>query len=271
MTGAKQGYSFSNASAHAADHLRALTELLDPGTTQLLKSLVDLRGKRCLEVGAGKGSIAQWMAAMVGDEGHVTAVDLDVSHIQPHPRLTILEHDITQGVPPDGPYDVIHVRLLFNHLPERRPVLHSLVGLLAPDGLLVIEEWFPQSPARMVAHAPSTAAQAVFMRFQEALQRVLAEHGNDRFWSVNALDALVEEGLIDVDAQVTARAWHGGDAGCRLQQASLRQLYDELIAHNLTPEQLDHVNELLNDPRFVLFGHLLYATWGRRQSTEPAA
>jgi SAM-dependent methyltransferase len=270
VTGTRQGYSFSNASAHAADHLHALAELLDPGTTQLLKSLVDLRGRNCLEVGAGGGSIPRWLAASVGEQGHVTAVDLDVSHIEPHPRLTILEHDITQADPPGGPFDVIHARLLLNHLPQRRAVLHRLAGLLARGGLLVDEEWSPQNPSRMVAHAANTADEAVFMYFQEVLLKVLAGHGNDRFWSVEALDAFVEEGLVDVDAQMTSRAWRGGGSGCRLQQASLKQLRDELIGHDLTPEQLDHVYQLLGDPRFVLFGHLLYATWGWRARGKTA-
>lgn len=263
MTGARtrQGYSFSNASAHAADHLQALAELLDPGTTRLLTSLVDLRGKTCLEVGAGGGSIALWMAEQVGDHGHVTALDLDVSHIPPHTRLTILDHDITHGVPPGAPFDVIHVRLLLNHLPQRREVLHRLVGLLAPGGLLVDEEWSPQAPGRMVAHAADAADRAIYMRFQEALLEVLSEHGNDRFWPTHALGAFVAEGLVAVDTQISARAWHAGDAGCRLQQASLHQLWGELIAHDLAPEQLDYVHGLLDDPRFVLFGHLLHATW----------
>jgi 2-polyprenyl-3-methyl-5-hydroxy-6-metoxy-1,4-benzoquinol methylase len=271
MTGTRQGYSFSNASPHAADHLQALAKLLDPGTTQLLKSLVDLSGKNCLEVAAGGGSIARWLAAMVGEQGRVTAIDLDVSHIAPHPRLTILEHDITKGDPPGGPFDVIHVRLLLNHLPQRRQVLHRLAGLLAPGGLLVVEEWHPQTPSRMVAHAANTADKAVYMYFQDALLAVLAAHGNDRFWSMEALHAFIEEGLVDVDAQMTARAWRGGGPGCRLQQASLQQLRDELLAHDLTPEQLDHVHQLLDDPQFVLFGHLLYATWGWRAPAEPAA
>lgn len=277
---AGQGYSFSNAHAHAAGHLQALAELLDPGTTQLLTSLVDLRGKTCLEVGAGGGSIARWLAAMVGDHGHVTAADLDVSHIQAHPRLTIVEHDITAADPPagplagpladplGGPFEVIHVRLLLNHLPQRREVLHRLVGLLAPGGLLVDEEWFPQTPARMVAHAVNTADKAVYMYVQDALLAVLAGHGNDRFWSMEALHAFAEEGLVDLDARISARAWRGGGPGCRLQQASLAQLRDELLGHDLTPEQLGLAHRLLDDPRFVLFGHLLYSTIGWRAASE---
>ena len=34
-------------------------------------------GWRCLEVGAGSGSVARWLAAKVGPEGSVLATDID--------------------------------------------------------------------------------------------------------------------------------------------------------------------------------------------------
>jgi tRNA A58 N-methylase Trm61 len=36
-------------------------------------------GARCLEVGAGRGSIAAWLCRAVGPAGHVTATDLQTS------------------------------------------------------------------------------------------------------------------------------------------------------------------------------------------------
>jgi ubiquinone/menaquinone biosynthesis C-methylase UbiE len=35
-------------------------------------------GWRCLEVGAGRGSMAVWLAQRVGPSGHVVATDVDV-------------------------------------------------------------------------------------------------------------------------------------------------------------------------------------------------
>jgi tRNA A58 N-methylase Trm61 len=64
--------------ADARDRLRAAEELLDDGTTRLLARLGVGAGWRCLEVGAGGGSIARWLANAVGPDGKVIATDVEV-------------------------------------------------------------------------------------------------------------------------------------------------------------------------------------------------
>ena len=39
-------------------------------------------GARCLEVGAGSGSMALWMAARVGETGHVLATDINPRFVE---------------------------------------------------------------------------------------------------------------------------------------------------------------------------------------------
>jgi hypothetical protein len=55
----------------------------DHGTRALLERLGIGPGLRCLEVGAGGGSIAAWMADQAGDGGHVLATDIDTTHLEP--------------------------------------------------------------------------------------------------------------------------------------------------------------------------------------------
>jgi hypothetical protein len=66
--------------AEPRQRLGALEARLDPGTIQLLDALGNLEEWRCLEVGAGAGSIASWLAHRVGPRGHVLATDLDLRH-----------------------------------------------------------------------------------------------------------------------------------------------------------------------------------------------
>src|SRR5262245_24735854 len=53
-------------------------------------------GWRCLEVGAGGGSIAAWLADCVGSEGAVVATDLDTTHLRglSLPNLEIRVHEL---------------------------------------------------------------------------------------------------------------------------------------------------------------------------------
>jgi len=149
-------YPLDNAHTLAARHHQALSALLDPITINRIHGLVSLAGKRCLEVGAGAGSIAHFLAEEVGERGTVTALDINPIHIQPHPRLSIAEHDLTVD-PIDGSYDFIHARLVLSHLPERGPILYRLIQALAPGGYLLIEDWYipDRTIDDMVIAAPS--------------------------------------------------------------------------------------------------------------------
>jgi len=72
-------YAFENARAVQLHRLRALEATLDAQTTELIDSIGLDRGWRCLEVGAGGGSSADWLCHRVAPEGTVLATDLDTT------------------------------------------------------------------------------------------------------------------------------------------------------------------------------------------------
>src|SRR5690349_3188615 len=88
-------YSFDNDDPVAADRHRLLAEILDPFTVERLSALGDLTGRRCLEAGAGGGSIAAWLAARAGPDGSVLATDLNPRHLRTGDGYAVLRHDLT--------------------------------------------------------------------------------------------------------------------------------------------------------------------------------
>lgn len=265
-TATARGYAFDNGSSFAEAHHAALAALLDPVTQDRIGGLLNLAGTGCLEVAAGGGSIATWLAEQVGPGGLVVATDTEPDLIPPHPRLSVLRHDITSGTPGEG-YDLVHARLLLNHLPRRRNALHLMARALRPGGVLLTEDFWPTPPGDFVACAMSTDDAMLLRRYQLAHLQVLADHGNDRTWSRRALIAFLEEGLVDVDTTVTGGTWRGGGPGCRLLIAGIGQLREPLLAAGLHAADLDRLRALLADPSVVLHGHLLYSTSGRRPDT----
>lgn len=251
-----RGYAFDNNSSFANDHHGALATLLDPFTRQRIGDLIDLRGANCLEVAAGGGSIAEWLADQVGEDGRVLATDTEPDLIAPRPRLSVRRHDITASAPGHG-YDLVHARLLLNHLRRRRQVLHRLAEALRPGGVLVTEDFWPTPPGDFVACAMSMDDAMLIRRYQLAHLQVLTEHGNDRSWSRRALIAFMEEGLVDVHTRVSGGTWRGGGPGCQLLIAGIGQLRDDLVEAGLTLAEQDHLRALLNDPTVILHGHLL--------------
>ena len=71
------GYAYGHAWAMERVRLAGLEATLDPGTREHLTRLGAGPGKRCLEVGAGGGSVALWLAGQVAPGGTVVATDLE--------------------------------------------------------------------------------------------------------------------------------------------------------------------------------------------------
>lgn len=256
-------YPLDNAKSKSSEHHAGLAGLLDPFTKARITHLVDLAGKRCLEVGAGGGSIAVWLAEQVGPAGSVVATDLKPQHIPPHERLTVLAHDLTAEPIPGGPYDVIHCRLVLHHLPSRRDILRRLVQALAPGGVLINEDWASDHPEEVLATAPTAdAAELYTLYLRIAGEKGFAAAGTDRGWARRVHGVMVEEGLVDVSTLITATSWTGGSVGARMTAAIADQLRDKLIAAGMTVEQLEQLRNLLDDPRLAVFTFPLYSTAG---------
>jgi SAM-dependent methyltransferase len=257
-------YSFDNDDVEAVDRHNYLGEMLDEVTLARLSGIGDLAGKSFLEFGAGGGSVAQWMADQAGPTGRVLATDINPRHIRPYPGVSVLRHDLTTEPIPDGPWDVIHGRLVLLHVPEREEILVRLSQALAPGGVLMLEEW-ETSFRKMVLAAPDPESAALFDLYQDVLvNRILPLKGNDSTWGSRVHSAMLDVGLTDVDTSITSRSWPGGTAGTLLIAANIAQLHDEFIEAGMTEAQLEEICKLVTDPRIVLRGHFFYSTLGRR-------
>lgn len=261
------GYVFSDPPAGLPEgHRRMLSHLaamLDPFTIRRLEQAGVASGARCLEVGAGAGTVAHWLADRVGPDGQVVATDLDPSHLPAHPRIVPLRHDIATDDLPGSGYHLIHARLVLAHLPGRREVLGRLAAALAPGGALVVEEFDP-SWDRCLLYTPDPDAHRLFAAYHTALLAVLRAAGTDPGWGRQVPHAMRECGLEEVSAEFWAQSWHGAQTGCLLPYAATAQVRDELVAHGMAAADIDRFRALLLDPRLVIHGNMAVSTVGRR-------
>jgi ubiquinone/menaquinone biosynthesis C-methylase UbiE len=116
--------------------------VLDPWTFRQLHRRGIEAGWHCLEVGAGAGSVARWLAERVGPSGSVLATDLDTTPLRNirHPALTVRVHDLLRDPLPEAHFDLAHVRLVLAWLPDAALALGRLVAALKPGGWLVAED-----------------------------------------------------------------------------------------------------------------------------------
>jgi hypothetical protein len=87
-------YALNNDKPTALHILDCLSAICDPFTVLRLSEAGVPGGGSCLELGAGNGSVAGWLADRVGPAGRVLATDVKPAHIRPHERVTVLEHNL---------------------------------------------------------------------------------------------------------------------------------------------------------------------------------
>ena len=130
MTEGEQDYLLPNRQIAAGARLAALSELFDPSTFRHLVALGIEPGWHCWEVGAGRPEVAEWMAERVGPEGSVLVTDIDVTHLTDlGPGVQVRRHDVGTDRPPNGPFDVIHARLVLTHVPARSRAVAAMAGV----------------------------------------------------------------------------------------------------------------------------------------------
>lgn len=257
-------YSFDNDDPESVGRHSHLSDMLDEFTFGRLGTLGDLAGRRCLEVGAGGGSVAGWLAERAGPDGDVLATDLNVRHIPVGAGYRVLRHDLVAEPVPDGPWDVVHARLVLLHIPQRVDVLARLAAALAPGGALVLEEWATEF-GNLSLSAPDRATEELIEHYRDVLvNRVLPARGNDPTWAARVHDTMLAHGLVDVDTVVHARSWPGGSPGALLIAANVAQLRDDFIAAGFDEERISQLYAAVRDPRLIVRGHFTYSTIGRR-------
>jgi len=234
MTGT--GYSLDNAWEHARRRLELVERCYDPGTLRRLATIGIEPGWRCLEIGAGAGSVTRWLCDAVGPAGRVCAVDIDTRFIEEIDagNLDVLRLDITSTEAGRalgfGTFDFVHTRALLMHLPQREQVLDLLVALLKPGGRLLLEEGdlFPVAGLGAGGYAEAWAG----------IEQAFNGAGVDCRWARRLPERLTVRGIEDVRADCDVPLVEGGTPEAELFVLTATQLRDAVLAAGVTAEQL---------------------------------
>jgi tRNA A58 N-methylase Trm61 len=88
-----------------SERLALLERARDPGTIRRLEALGVTSGWRCLEMGAGRGSITRWLAERAGPTGSVVAADIDTRFLTDMPgNVSVQQLDIRSDELDAGAY-----------------------------------------------------------------------------------------------------------------------------------------------------------------------
>lgn len=250
--------------AFERERLRLLRQLADPITVRRMQHLGIQPGWRCLEVGAGDGSIARWLAGQWPD-GKVVATDIDTRFLTElkAPNLEIRQHDILNDPLETLHYDLVHCRTVLMHLADPERALQRMAAAVRPGGWLFIEEGDFLSYAAVDRNHP---AADIFNRGIYAIIEALrAAHIVNPYFGRRTPSLLEQLNFQDIAHEGTTWVNRGGDAGARFSQMSLELLQSLGVAAGmLTEKDFDKFHHLCSDPTFYFVDLTFFGAWGRR-------
>lgn len=253
---------FASVRPDEDDRLSGLAEAFDQASRSVLRSL-GLDGTwKCLDVGAGTGTLSSWLAGMTTGPGRVCAVDRDVRFLRrlPTTGLEIIEADITDLAFDPGQFDLVHARFVLMHLRQRDELLPRLASWVKPGGLLVLSD--------SLAVGGETSPYAPYRQTVQSLWQMLANTiGTDRHYAARYPQALTDIGLVEIGTDMHLPVV-GLDAGfSRFLNLTLRQSRDNLLADGLQSTVFDAALEHLGQPLTRELFFAMVTAWGRKPVT----
>jgi SAM-dependent methyltransferase len=260
------GYLLDNAAREAPGRLVSLSALFDPGTIRLLQERKVTRNWRCLEVGAGNGSIARWLANEVGPAGYVLATDIDPRFLESskRPNLEVCRHDIVNDPIPEGAFDLVHCRLVLRLLDrsQRERALTHMISALKPGGWLVDEDLDTAS----MPPDPIGSPGEVRLETQMAMMRYFQDRGVDMGFGRLLFAHLRAQQLLNIGAEGRVFMCPGGSPGADILRACYQQLRTVMIDGGyLRRQQFEQDVASLDNPDFLAPTGILWAAWGQRR------
>ena len=241
--------------------LNLMSELLDPFERSHIERLGLRRGWRCLEVGCGNGSIAQWLAERVGPDGHVVASDLDISYISggERPCLEVRRLDVLHDPIEPAAYDLVVARALLHHLPSAREALQRMIYALQPGGVLLSIE-----PDML----PATVAEpAALQMFWQGWLRWSVDAGIDYFIGRRIAGWLDSLGLEQVSAEGYTPVFNGTSPWAQYWIGTMRELRPRLLeSGHINSNQFAEFDSHFSDFHYWTSVLTMVASWGRKSS-----
>jgi SAM-dependent methyltransferase len=252
-------YVWQHALGGEPERLRLMSEILDASSQFHLRQIGVGPGWRCLEVGAGNGSLSEWIARQVGADGVAIATDVDPDLMKnaSGSNLDVRALDVVAEEPHDGPFDLVVTRAMLHHLPQRREVVAKLTQWVRPGGWLFIQEpdFYPTSSVEPERQR----------RFWQDFLQWSEDHQIDYFVGRKVPSWLHDEGLVELTAEGHTTVYNGGSTFARWWQLGIAEISDRLQdEQGVEKAVLEQFFRLYEDPDYWTMTIAFTAATGRR-------
>jgi SAM-dependent methyltransferase len=264
-------YDFDPTWDRETERLRTNEAIWDPGTFERLEQAGVGPGWRCLEIGAGAGSTASWLAARVRQgisaagpgtgPGLVVATDLEIG------RLTglkecgaeVLRHDIRTEELPGESFDLVHARMLVQHLPDRPAAVGRMIRALRPGGLLFLEDTDSLPLFR------SATSEDFLQDVRIAGYGLMRRSGHEPRGGHFDLQMMLDAGLTGVRAEGRVVMVDGGSPQARHYMLWLEYMRPRIVGAGLLDEaRIDAALTEMADPGNRWLSQVMISVFGTR-------
>ncbi len=253
------------------EHLRLPARVWEPEAQVMLDQIGIQPGWRCLDLGCGGMGILGPLSERVGSTGRVVGVENDAKPLAAArdfaranklANVEILEQDAYHTDLPRESFDLTHVRFVFAPVGRDEELLHEMVSLTRPGGVLAIQEpdatcWncYPTRPA--------------WVRLKEAILAAFVKGGGDFNVGQRTYNMLHQAELDDVQIRGAVIPLLAPHPYRRLPvqfAASLRRrILDAGILDEATLDAtIAEVEQIANDPDTLVMSFIVTQVWGRR-------
>lgn len=239
--------------------LRLVEEVHDPLTARQLDALGVGAGWRCLDVGAGGGSVTRMLAERVGATGSVLAVDVDTTLLEPLQggRIEVLRLDFLQDPLPEGAFDLVHARLVLMHVPGRLEAIRRLAVAAKPGAwVAAIDPDFTT-----ITVSPNSL---VWDRVRSFLLDAMVSGGWDPGYGERLGGDLRAAGLSEVHVEHIRCSVPGGSLRPRLTSLTLERLRARMLTLGADDQEITEARRMLEDPARIIAAPTSCMACGRR-------
>jgi ubiquinone/menaquinone biosynthesis C-methylase UbiE len=231
------------------ERLQAIERVFDSGSRKRIQATGISPNWRCLEVGAGAGSIAQWMAEVVGENGKVVAVDLNTRFLAKIQRsnIEVIEDDIRYLTLESQSFDLIHVRYVLIHIPDFQVALAKMLDLLKPGGWMAIEE--PDFSAARAIAGNEAACQSM-NRVNQAIAQMFASRSMDYAFGIRLPAIFQQLNLQELSVENDTPLVPGNSGIATVMKMSAERLAEKYIATGkATQQDIEQYCRFAEDPQ----------------------
>jgi SAM-dependent methyltransferase len=244
-------------------------ELYVPEASWMLNHLKIRPGSRAIDLGCGLLGILDLLSERVGPQGDVVGLEWESKFVEMANELLrgrklenvrVMVGDATSTGLPDQSFQFVHERLLLIVVPEPLKVISEMVRLVAPGGIVAVEDvdlgtWTcePSHPA--------------WTRLFAAFEAVYTRDGKDLRVGRRLPGLLRAAGLDNVGCKAHARLNGPGDFHQQQLLVFVKLFWQQIIdAGLLTEEELQsafrQLEDHLADPATLVVSPLLFQAWG---------